>query len=288
MKNRYLDLIIHKNVKEESEDAKKWNETLRAYGYTSADAVDRHLKDYVETGFLNESALSTDLNTKNEEARAHRGQDSLRNAWALYHDSFDDNEQEFVEKLVTTSRSNLKYLSVSNLQSALRVLRMLEQNGIANRLVDEYVDNHSDHFKRMVLESTRLSGLEDAYLLERLKDIWDSAEDERTIADVVKRISETRGWSPEDISLLARKDAEDYYKFFRSENSDSLYNYVKVCLDFGKMGNADRQYEDIAAKATDALRRIASESRLNRLRVSVMYGVEIDGNYSSTTTASTE
>lgn len=276
MKNRYLDLIAQKNEKEVTEDAKKWNETLLAYGYTSADDVDRHLKDYVETGFLNEFALSSDLARKNEEARAHLGQHSFRNAWALYHDSFDDNEQEFVEQLVTTSRSNLKYLSLLDLQSALGVLRKLERDSVANQLVDEYVDNHPDLSKRSVQRHTLVRQLEDAYLLKRLEDLWASAEDERSIADVVKKISETRGWSPEDIALLVRNDVEDYYKFFKSQNCDPLYDYVKTCLAFGRMGNEDPQYENIAAKAKNALRRIASESRLNRLRVSAMYGVEID------------
>lgn len=274
MSHHHYGLLF--STKEESETEKRWNSLLRSYGYRGTDALDRHLAAFIERGYLDDAAFTIELDKKNEEARAQQGRDTYGRVWTLWRDSFDDNELEFIQALEVSFRPNMKHLSLHDLQSAVELLRDLEQDQLANDLVDDYF---SQHFSRPVMLNLEhipfMHSLKDHYIIERLNYVRDTTQDTRTLADVVKKLATSNGWDSSDTDIMASCDVEDYYHFFKSENSDCLYFYVKTCLRFGEFVNANEQYKLIAEKARGALRRIASESRINRLRVAGLYGIDV-------------
>jgi hypothetical protein len=265
--------------KEESKEVKQWQELLNTYGYERTDEVDRHIKSLVEKGYLDNAAFSLDLEKKNKEARSLQGQHSYRSVWNLYHDSFKDNEREFTQELVDVTRANIMYLSLANLQSTVSTLRTFGQDAVASSLVDEYLEHHSGNPDLITIRKTMdLADIKDKYLLERLNEIWKSAKDQRTLGEVVKKLSLSNGYNPEDTELMSNCEVDEYYDFFKSEESNLLYSYVRTCLKFGEFVNADDQFREIARKAREALLKLASESRINRMRVSKLYNIKIDDN----------
>ena len=54
-----------------------------------------------------------------------------------------------------------------------------------------------------------------------------------------------------------------------------LYFYVRKCLDFGEFNDEKGVYKSISEKAKEALIKIASESKINRMRASTLYKIEI-------------
>lgn len=268
---------------EENEEEKRWNDLLQLYGYGSTDEVDQLIASFVETGYLDEEAFSREVEKKNDAARARKGEHSYREAWDLYHNSFNDNEEEFVRELAASFRANIMYLSVANLQNTVDMLRDLERDELADALIGEYFDRHEgDSNLIRVLNSTSLKEIKDPRLGERLRAAWSLAADKRTLAEVVKQLTGQNGWNPEDVERLVAHGVDDYYSFFKSENSDLLYNYVRTCLRFGEISDADAKYKEIAEKAREALKRLSSESRINRLRVTGMYKIELDDDSTKT------
>jgi len=75
--------------------------------------------------------------------------------------------------------------------------------------------------------------------------------------------------------VLANTSVDDYYNLFKSEVGRHLSAFVTTCLRFGQFGNASDQQNEIAKRATEALRRIASESEINKRRVK-MYGISLE------------
>jgi len=73
---------------------------------------------------------------------------------------------------------------------------------------------------------------------------------------------------------LANTTVEEYYNLFKSEVGSHLASYVTRCLKFGQYSNANDQQKEITRRATEALQRIASESKINLRRVS-KFGVEV-------------
>jgi hypothetical protein len=74
---------------------------------------------------------------------------------------------------------------------------------------------------------------------------------------------------------LASTSVDDYYHLFKSEVGQHLSFFVTTCLKFGQFRNASDQQKEIANRATEALRRIASESEINKRRVK-KFGVSLD------------
>jgi len=272
--------LAKENKKELSPEDKKWNEILGAYNYFRNSEVDECLADYVQTGYVDKPKLSLQLDKENEQARVLKGQHSYSEVWGIYRNSFDDNEQAFVEALVSNFRSNIKIMSLENLQSVVSALRDFEQDTVANSLVDEYFStrNSEEAIKGIMhLQGTIfISDVKDEYILGRLHNIWESTDfDKRSLAEVVKELSNKSGWSREDLRRLDSFSTDDYFNFFKSEKSPNLYFYVRKCLDFGKADDGSGIYKSVGEKAEEALRKIGSENRINRMRVLTLYKIEV-------------
>jgi hypothetical protein len=274
-----LAMLMRKHSRDHKESAeeKRWGDILHSYGYTSTDDLDQHIAAFVKKGYLDETSLALELEKKNNLARAQHGEHSLGKAWDLYTGNFDDNEQEFVDELVATFRANMEYLAVRNLQTTVEMLRDLERDDLADSLIREYFDKHADDPDLIKMRHYAfINDIKDSRLVERLQAVWRESAKERTLTEVLRDLSGRNGWGPEDVELLAAHSVDDYYNFFKSERSDSLYFSIRTCLRFGEFDNAGEKEKAIAAKAVEALKRIASESRINRLRVEGIYKIRLD------------
>jgi hypothetical protein len=277
--NRYIN-SEYKN-EEITPEIKKWDEVLRSYNYFRTDDVDKCLADFVKTGYIDRPKFADVLAKKNEQVRVRQGDASYSKVWNIYRNSFADNEQEFVDKLVNSFRSNIKILSSNDLQTAVETLREFERDTIADALIDEYFDQHNseDEVKALMkLKHTIFrKDLKDKYLLSRLHDLWASKEiDERPLADVVKSITFKESQSFEDVRHMDSFSVDDYYNFFKSEKSDDLYHYVRKCLDMRKFEGSSDIHNSISEKAKAALLKIASECRINRMRISSLYNIDLN------------
>jgi hypothetical protein len=275
-----FNFYIHQEDKEQSEEVKQWNNLLRSYQYRGTNVLEQHLLSFVEKGYLDDRAFAVELDKENTEARAQQGQATYGRTWDLWKNSFDNNEQEFVQALIASFRSNSMHLSLNNLQTTVEVLRDLEQDQAASELIDSYLVQHATDLQ--VLDAQRstllMRDVKDHYLVERLHVVWQAAKEKRTLAEIVKELAASNGWSRDDIEVLAACNVEDYYDFFKSEKSDHLYFYVRTCLRFEEVAGVSEQETLIAAKAREALLRLASENRINRLRISAIYGIDANQN----------
>jgi hypothetical protein len=94
---------------------------------------------------------------------------------------------------------------------------------------------------------------------------------------VLDRIAGKNGWNGQsDEVILANTSVDEYYELFKSEVGRHLSSFVTTCLKFGQFGNANDLQKEIATRATEALRKIASESEINKRRVK-KFGVDLDG-----------
>ena len=89
------------------------------------------------------------------------------------------------------------------------------------------------------------------------------------------RIANLNGWNPEDLMILTNTSVDDYYTLFKSiDNYERRTSFIRKCLEFGQFETPDSEYKEIANRATKALKKIASECRINRIRLKDF--VEID------------
>jgi hypothetical protein len=268
--NRYVEIEHSKDNSEE----RAWNRLLREYGYLHTNDIDLLLINYVERGYLDAEALSIQLSERNEASQREAGRQYHRDVWNLYLNSFDDNEEEFVRALIEGFRAKMAHLTLNELDQTVVTLRKFDRDEAANHLVGEYLALHRDELSKLKSTAGLVFPLRDAQLAQRLDELISAIPKARDLSEIVKRITVTHSFHPDDITFLANAPIEDYYTFFRTERSPELRSYVKQCLEFGRDATSE-QGKLIARKATDALRSLASESRINRVRAEVLYGISL-------------
>ncbi|OIN05954.1 hypothetical protein BFS86_20020 [Shewanella algae] len=112
-------------------------------------------------------------------------------------------------------------------------------------------------------------------ILDKFNDTYNQSVTIETAKQVLDRIAGKNGWNQSDEVVLANTSVDDYYNLFKTETGRHLSPFVTTCLKFGQFGNASVQQKEIASRATEALRRIASESEINRRRVK-KFGVNLE------------
>lgn len=275
VKDLEINFFVDRGGDSISEGQKSWNKLLRDYGYGYSDELDRLIADYVERGYFDER-LGAELQERNAANVIEARRNLYRQAWDLFVNSFADNESEFVDSLVDSFKGGMAYLSLPELNQVVVVLRQLERGEAATNLVDEYVALHGSELVDRLADWWPVTRERDAYLLYKINRLAEAVPDGGTVGEVVKRVVSSNSWSGEDEKFLAEATVDQYYEFFRSESSTDLRAYVRRCLEFGQYDNASEHGRRIAQATRSALARLASESRINRLRVSVLYDVNAD------------
>jgi hypothetical protein len=250
--------IAKQNNKQLAPEEKRWSEVMSSYNYSHTDDLDRCVAQFVDTGFIDEPRLKEELQKANELFRAQQSRDSLTEAYEIFRNSFDDDEEEFLKILINNFRSNIKAMSLSNLDGVVASLRGFERDDLAQSIIEEYFNQHASEQNIAAIRQAEgtifVSDLKDKNLLTRLGAIWSSDEyDKRSLAEVVTTLTSQKGWSEKDVRRLDSFSSDDYFEFFKAEKSPDLYYYVRKCLDFGKIEGDNKIYESIGAKTKQAL-----------------------------------
>jgi hypothetical protein len=93
-----------------------------------------------------------------------------------------------------------------------------------------------------------------------------------TLSEALREIAKGKGWSKEQISVLSSASSETLYQVFKTSEDGRFTGIAKACLQFA----SDPAKGQIAENAKIALKRIANESRINKLRISSKFGISPD------------
>jgi hypothetical protein len=264
----------YKNEKPTKEEQETYN-LLSKYGYGRTDELDKKLINFVKKGYLEESFFE-ELKKKNEEVIAQKGKESYSDVWKLHRASLDLDENEFIEKLVFAFRMQEKYLSYSDLFEVVTLLRRYDRNNLANELIDEFLPKKVDY--RTLSMMKRLPGYQeyekDAYFLKKINEIK-KPTGEFKFAEVIDKLMQFQYLEEDMLEFLVSADVTEYYKYLKSDEVGEFYFPSKALLEYGN--NSTDKHQIILDKTTEALRRIASESRINRNRILDWLGVKVDG-----------
>jgi hypothetical protein len=261
--------------KDETEDEKRWKVTLRRYGYLNTDEFDLQLASLVEQGYVNEDQFAAEARKLNEQRVALKSRESYEKAWEAYHDTFANNEEELVSRILDSFRKNLKYISPMNLDGTVTLFRELGRDAVADEVIETYVSARQTEIGLFSLDNNPFRHrIRDEKLLQRFDAECQTRKVIRSLRDVLTKIAGKDGWGGDDEEILSTATVEEYYNLFKGEMGPHLSSWVDTCLQFGRFSNASERMLKISENATAALRMIGKESRLNALRVR-KYGVEL-------------
>lgn len=261
---------------EVSDQQKKWQTTLQAYNYQLTDELDLLLSEAVKTGYFVVDEFKQKAADKNQQIIASKSEGSFSNAWRLYHDTFNDDGDEVINSLYQSFKENCKYITPANLNGTVSLFRELGEEEKASEIIDIYIENRKDETELFNMKENNFFGdIRDKEVIDKFNETYNRSVTTETAKQVLERIAGRSGWNQSDEVVLASTSVDDYYNLFKTESGRHLSSFVTTCLKFGQFGNASDQQKEIANRATEALRRIAGESEINKRRVK-KFGVSLE------------
>jgi hypothetical protein len=245
----------------------RWSELLNKYNVMSFSTSDAALDRALKAGYVEESGLEQEITKLKDEADASEAEARFTRAWRLYHDSYEDNQAEIVTIIDQTFDAAAVKMSPGNVDATVRLLRSLGRDDIADDLIERYFRSLEGVDAQLFdTEQWGPGTVRDAEFTQRIAEHTAVFHPLPSLIDALKTIARRKGWSPEELKVVSDATADDLYEAFRSNPSDAI---VKGCLQFA----TDSNLKHIAENATIAVKRIAGESLINRLRIESKFGI---------------
>jgi len=246
----------HTYVSQDEQNQEKWASILQEYGYMNTDDFDLIIYDAVRNGYFNEDELFKRTDVIKNQLEASKSQESFHDSWRLFHDSFQDNKNDVVNSINDAFNQSCQYLSLNDLNSAVSILRSLDESAKADVLIDLYLEtkkSDEDYLARAYSEGMFGQKI-DLALKQRLENVFNNAKKEKPLYEIFLSIAERDAWSEKDQRIIEQASVEELYKLLKGTSGKDLRKIIK----FGFMLNHE--------KMKQAMLSIREESTLNKLR----------------------
>ncbi len=235
---------------------------------TNFEDLDAILLQGLKAGGFDNAALGAALKLLDDRARKNDVQAAIAQPWTIFRDSLADNVGEFTEALVQAIEKYAQEIDAGYATSALDFLRELGRAEDADRLLPVYIAAQAS--KPREFFEARHNGFSQAInpaiaaaFEERLKQM-PLAEDP---AAILIEIGNTRSWGPAKIAFLASVSVDDYRAMLKRLTGHDLQVAINAALQFGDIHGIGDGEREVAARMAQAVRIVAEENTLNRMRL---------------------
>jgi hypothetical protein len=264
-------------IDEKTEVPKKeaaWNALLDAYNFTSMDEFDLVLLSGVQKGFFDPVLVKKRASELHSKLKALNLDNSFSEAWGMYHDSLDNDQEEVLDAIYQAFFKGVKYITPLNMSSTVALFKALGRPDQAAEILNYYVETRGENRELFDLSNYPFVGnINDPDVVQAFKDKFATFKVDRDPTAILLSMSRMNGWSPEDITTLCALPVDDYRKIFNGTKGRDLRQIINACLQFDRIGNSTPEMKEISKRAKDALKLIGQESAINARRVRG-YGVE--------------
>ncbi|MBP2431496.1 hypothetical protein [Bradyrhizobium elkanii] len=257
-----------------SDTERKWVDLLDRYSFTNLDHLDLVLLDAVKNGYIDADRLTTNAEELDAKHKAAQSDKALNDAWALVHDSFDENQDEVLTRLEDAYVKNIGVVTPSAMESLVGLLKALGHEELAKQAIEFFMDARAGESRAFFdLENHPFhSRFSDPDLAKAFSEKLATFKVEADPVSILERIDRDQGWSQKDINALCALSVADYKKIFKSERGLRMRSIVRAAVSFERISNRGTEYDPIITRARVALEEIAAESKLNERRVKGLIG----------------
>ncbi len=253
-----------------------WNALLDLYGFGAVDALDLALLKGIQAGYFDPDEIKAEATEIEKRIVASKENNAFFEAWELFHNSFDDNQDEVLDALRESFLSSVKQITPLNMNSTIALFKALGRREQAIQMIAYYLEKRADEPRLFDPRSYLMFGdLTDPDVLNAFKQKQAELMREPDPATILHQISDLDSWSPEQVTALANLPADYYYNLFRETKGSNLRKLISACLQFARIANATPEMQEVVRKAKEALTRIGKESPINARRLQP-YGVQVD------------
>lgn len=277
-KRRSMEAFADKKNGKVSEKEGAWNALLDASHFSRMDEFDFVLLDGVRDGFFDPIRVRKEGAKLQAQIVASKKENSFRAAWAKYHDSFDNNQEDVLDALKTSLSQGVEHVTPGNLNGTVMLFKALGRTDEAKVLIEEYVSKRGDCRELFDLRNFVFGeDVTDPDVIKAFNDKCATFTTKRSVAEILVQIARVNGWNPEDLTDLSALPVEGYVEMFKRFRGSDLRKVINASLQFGNFANATPEMTEISRRAREALCRIGLESPINARRVKA-YGVDVDAS----------
>jgi hypothetical protein len=268
---------FRKDKTEPTDDEKRYK-TIASAVRIEPSVFDSHILDYLKCGYFDHGAFQTKVQELIEKADRRRASARLNGVWRLYTDSFASNQAEVLEQLRRVLSEESELLSVSEYSGALSMLESLGDD--PTDLMRRYIDSHKEDLAAIDRRDSIYARSVSYAPMRTEIDRLGTERRKLDLDDVATRIAKHQGWNPEDIEFLVTLTNDDFYRWIQSSPQDLPFKLRSGLLFFrnltGSRPEENESYSKIYAAVEGALRRLAAESEIGRLRVKHVYDIDTE------------
>lgn len=265
--------------KKEPTSADRASELLSSYGYTFTDDLDLILIELVRTDALNTEALLKEYGKYVDSTSKGVLEKRFSDVWQkYYHGTLRNTEDEFCEGLATSTRDYMKFIPVNQIDSVLNILSRLGRGEVASQLFEQFLAERAES-----LRGFRRSDLIEPIRYKKLGDVLDEIQknanvDRRSIGQVIADAADDDFLSSNDRSRLAQFSKQDFMEYFLNADQERITSIIReLARQAARFANPDADDLKIQTTVREAVVEIASQHRLNRLRMESMGLIEPAG-----------
>lgn len=240
--------------------------------------LDKHIIHFLERGYINSEEVCAEIADLSKKIDVERAHDELSQVWNKYTDTFAENQSEIISQFKSVLHQHADKIRVSEFSAALDMLTEFGED--VTPFIDHYIDLHSATLISMDRHDLAISRrISYKPLLDRIKGVQ-AARSSLNIDQVAMKIAASQGWNPEDIDFLVSVSADEFYEWIKGEPVDLPTKLRGGLLLFGNLqgGNPEdtKRYLKIYENVTAAMRRLATDSPLNKRRLKTIYDISAE------------
>lgn len=268
---------FRKDKSEPTEDEKRYK-TIASSIRIEPSIFDSHILEYLHRGYFDMAAVQAEVQELMQKAEMRRASARLNGVWRLYTDSFAPNQDEVVQQLRLVLTEEVGLLSVSEFSGAISMLESFGDDPVD--LMNTYVQLHKEDLAAMDRRDSLYARRVSYEPMRAAIDGLSAARRRLDLDDVAYRIAKHQGWNPEDIEFLVTLTTDDFYAWIMSSPSDLTLKLRSGLLFFRSLSGSrpedNEAYAKIYAAVEGALRRLAAESEIGKMRVKHLYDIDTE------------
>lgn len=249
-------------------DEERVEAALQMIGFDKADEADAVLNDGIKHGYFDEIEIKRYADLSTEALKNIETAQQWNAVWDRLHNSFDDDEKQFVTELMAGLEKHLKFISLGDLNHSVKILKHLKHDAEAAQIIKLYMEKRSDDPAFFNLRTNVFADqIDDADVKEACAEKLLTVTTNRPAHEILLDIYKNRGWNAEDMATLVNTSVDEYYAMFKMPLGGDHRRLVASALHFREFANPEPDFQIILERVEEALRRIEGESPLNAIRV---------------------
>lgn len=272
-----------------TDEEKQWDGILDAYGFRATDDFDLALLDGIRNGFFDDERVLRHAQKLHDMHFAAKSDQSIGDAWRMFHDSFDDNGDQVLAAIADAFTAHVKFVTPGNLNATMSLFKELGHPDTSKDALEIYLAERADEPKEFwdLDASSFRDNMDDPDMRKAFAEKLATFKDASDPKEILLRIAKNQSWSKRDTEFLSSMSKEDYKSLFHTLKAEELRAAVRTAVGFERISNRGTEYDIIIANSKSALSEISDESALNRRRVRRLVGDLTNVNDAQEPSAST-